>query len=67
MNKRLEGKVVIVTGATRGMGAAIARGVAAQGGKVVMGGRSAAAGLAVAEGLGPNAVFAQLDVGNEAD
>jgi 3alpha(or 20beta)-hydroxysteroid dehydrogenase len=67
MNKRLEGKVVIVTGATRGMGAAIARGVAAQGGKVVMGGRSAAAGLAVAEGLGANAVFAQLDVGNEAD
>lgn len=64
---RLQGKVVIVTGATRGMGEAIARGIVAQGGKVVLGGRSAAKGQAVAQDIGPNAVFSSLDVGSESD
>jgi 3alpha(or 20beta)-hydroxysteroid dehydrogenase len=67
MPNRLEGKVVIVTGATRGMGEAIARGIVAHGGKVVLGGRSSVQGQSIADGLGPNAVFAQLDVGSEAD
>jgi 3alpha(or 20beta)-hydroxysteroid dehydrogenase len=67
MTNRLDGKVVIVTGATRGMGEAIARGIVANGGKVVLGGRGAAQGRAVADSLGGNAIFSQLDVGNEAD
>lgn len=67
MDRRLDGKVVIVTGATRGMGAAIARGIVAHGGKAVLGGRSSAQGQELADKLAPNAVFAPLDVSSEAD
>ncbi|MGD9697364.1 MAG: SDR family NAD(P)-dependent oxidoreductase [Thermoleophilia bacterium] len=48
---RLDGRTVIVTGASRGIGAAVVRAIAAAGGAVVMVARSADDLAAVAEGL----------------
>lgn len=67
MKKRFEGKVVLVTGGTRGMGEAIVRQLVAEGCTVAFGGRSVAAGEAIAEELGPAARFVQLDVASETD
>jgi NAD(P)-dependent dehydrogenase (short-subunit alcohol dehydrogenase family) len=59
--QRLDGKVVVVTGATQGLGAAIARRAAALGAAgVVVCGRDAARGEAVAEELGGLFVAADL-------
>jgi len=64
---RLAGKVVIVTGGTRGMGEATVRGLAREGARVVFGGRSRAAGEAIQASLGDHTLYVEQDVGVEAD
>ena len=62
---RLDGKVVIITGAAQGTGAATARRFAAEGARLVLGDVKAEAGRAVAAAIGDAARFAELDVRNE--
>lgn len=62
VSERLVGKVVIVTGATRGIGEAVARGIAAAGGQVVLCGRDADAGARIAGEIGDAALYCALDV-----
>jgi 3alpha(or 20beta)-hydroxysteroid dehydrogenase len=59
---RLDGKVAIITGAARGMGASHARRFIAEGAKVVLSDTNQTAGKALAEELGRNAVFVAHDV-----
>jgi NAD(P)-dependent dehydrogenase (short-subunit alcohol dehydrogenase family) len=54
---RLEGEVAVVTGATAGIGVAIARRFAEEGASVVVSGRSEERGAAVASSCGPGAAF----------
>ena len=62
--KRLEGKVVLVTGAARGIGAAIARACAAEGAKVVVNfSKSQQAAEELAKSL-PDAMAVKADVGD---
>ncbi len=63
---RLDGKVAIVTGAARGLGAAIAEAFVAEGARVVLADVLAGEGRSVADGLGPAARFVTLDVADEA-
>ena len=68
--KRLDGRVALVTGATRGVGEAIARRFATEGASVVLVGRSTERGTGVVtsiEASGGSAAFFQGDVGEEAD
>jgi len=67
MTGRLEGKVVIITGATSGIGEATAQCFAAQGAKLVLAGRTVEKGTALASQLGEGAVFQRADVSREAD
>ena len=71
MAKKLEGKVAVVTGASKGIGAEIARQLAAEGAAVVVNYASSKAGAdkVVAEitGKGGKAVAVQADVAKEAD
>ncbi|QKR98393.1 SDR family oxidoreductase [Sphingomonas sp. CL5.1] len=60
---RLRGKTVIVTGGTRGIGEAIARGIATAGGQVALCGRDAKAGERIAEEIGAASRYLPLDVG----
>lgn len=65
---RLENKVAVVTGSTKGIGAAIARRFAAEGASVVVCGRSEERGREVAADIcdrGGRAIFARADIGNE--
>lgn len=62
----LAGRVVVVTGAARGMGAATARLVAAAGAAVVLTDVLEAEGAALAAELGANALFVRHDVSSEA-
>lgn len=64
---RLQGKVAIVTGASRGMGSSHATRFVAEGAKVVLTDINAAAGQALADSLGPNALFCQQDVTRSED
>lgn len=59
---RLDGKVAIITGASRGMGESHAREFVKQGAKVVMTDVREEAGRALAEELGGNALFVTQDV-----
>lgn len=64
---RLDGKVVLVTGAAQGTGLGIARHAVATGARVVLADVQTAKGRAAAEALGPAALFAKLDVSREDD
>ena len=59
---RLSGKIALITGASRGMGASHARGFVAAGARVIMTDVNVKAGAAVAAELGPNAYFIEHDV-----
>ena len=63
MNKRLDGKVAIVTGGAHGIGAAFAKGLAEQGAKVVIAARSdCSAILKEIKAGGGEAMSCQIDV-----
>lgn len=64
MAELLTDRVVLVSGGTQGLGAAIARAVVAEGGSVVVSGRNAERGADVVAGLGERASFVQADVGD---
>src|SRR6185312_9096759 len=64
---RLDGKVAIVTGGARGMGAATARLFAREGAKVMFTDLLDTQGEAVAADIGPSALFMHQDVRVEAD
>ena len=59
---RVDGKVALISGAGRGMGAAHARLLAAEGAKVVIGDILEPEGTKVADEIGDSARFAHLDV-----
>lgn len=64
--RRLEGRVVLITGAARGQGEAEARLFAAEGAKLVLGDVRDAEGKEVAESLGEAAVYVHHDVSDPA-
>jgi 3alpha(or 20beta)-hydroxysteroid dehydrogenase len=63
---RLTGKVAVVTGAARGMGAATARAFVAEGARVVLVDRRDDLGSSLAGELGKNAIYESADVTDEA-
>ncbi len=70
MEKRVEGKVAIVTGGTSGIGRGIASMLARESAKVVVVGRNSEAGAEVVQGickLGGQAIFVQTDITKESD
>ena len=64
---RLAGKVALISGGARGMGAAHARAMCAEGAKVVIGDLLDDEGRALASELGPSVTYVHLDVTNPAD
>jgi len=64
---RFEGKVVLISGGARGMGAAEARMLAAEGAMVVVGDVLEAEGAQLAAEIGAACRFVRLDVGESAD
>jgi len=64
---RLEGKIAIVTGASRGTGEQIARTFVAEGAKVLLGDILDEAGERLAGELGDGAIYRRLDVRSEED
>ena len=64
---RFAGKVVLISGGARGMGAAEARQIVAEGGRVVIGDVLTEQGTALARELGDTCVFVRLDVGEPGD
>lgn len=64
---RLSGKIAIITGAARGMGASHARLFAKEGARVVLTDMRGAEGAALANELGENALFVEQDVTSAAD
>lgn len=64
---RLEGKVAIITGAARGMGASHSRVFAREGAKLILTDLSADAGAALTEEIGDRAIFIRQDVTDPGD
>lgn len=64
---RLDGKVAIITGAARGMGAAEAKRLIAEGASVVLADVLDDEGRKFADGLGKQALYVHLDVRQEGD
>ncbi|MGE8064315.1 SDR family oxidoreductase [Pseudomonas sp. NPDC089569] len=64
-NGRVHGKVALVTGGARGIGAASVRLLAAEGARVLISDLDVEAGQALAAELGPTAAFIQHDVSRE--
>lgn len=64
---QISDRVVLVTGAGSGLGAAVARMVVEGGGKAAILDVNAAAGQAMAESLGPSARFQRCDVTSDAE
>lgn len=64
--KKLDHKVAIVTGATSGIGKAIAQLFVSHGAKVILSGRDEIRGNVLQEALGPQAVFIAGDIRNSA-
>jgi gluconate 5-dehydrogenase len=62
---QLSGMRVLVTGATSGLGAAMAAALAEEGARVMVSGREEARAQAAAEELGPAVIACQLDVRDE--
>src|SRR4029450_8372652 len=71
MSKKLEGKVAVVTGASKGIGAAIAKALAGEGAAVVVNYSSSKQGadrvVADIAGRGGKAIAVQGDVSKQAD
>ena len=67
MPGRLEGKVVILSGGTRGMGEAQVRAMVAEGARILFGGRDEQAGRAIESDLSGRANFVPLDVTRSQD
>lgn len=65
MSKRLEGKSIIVTGGTSGIGAAIARAIIQEGGQVLVHGINESEGRALVTSLGPNASLCIADLAHD--
>ncbi|MBV2133298.1 glucose 1-dehydrogenase [Pseudomonas sp. MAP12] len=65
--KRLQGKVVLITGAARGMGATTARLFSGEGALLVIADVLDGEGERLADELGEQAIFCHLDVTQEAD
>lgn len=65
MSKRLEGKSIIVTGGTSGIGAAIARAIIHEGGQVLVHGINESEGRALVTSLGPNASLCIADLAHD--
>ena len=61
----LEGRVALVTGASRGIGAAIARGLSEAGATVIGTATSSSGAAAISEELGPKGRGALLDVASD--
>ena len=64
-NKRLDGRIVLVTGAAGGIGAQIARQAAGEGARVIISDVRRDDGQKLAEELGTPARFVAHDVGDE--
>lgn len=64
---RLDGKVALVSGGARGMGAAFGKAMVAEGAKVVLGDLLDADGEATAASLGSSAAYVHLDVTSRED
>ncbi len=64
---RLSGKLCVVTGAGRGIGAAISQGFAREGAQVIVTDKDLEAAQGVAKTIGKAAIAAHLDVASEAD
>ena len=64
---RVDGKVAIITGGARGMGAEHARALVAEGGKVVIGDILDDEGKALAAAIGDSARYVHLDVTSPED
>ena len=65
MTKRLDGKAIIVTGGTSGIGAAIARSIVAEGGKVLIHGINRSEGEDLVASLGADAALCIADLAEE--
>lgn len=62
MTGRLENKIILLSGGTRGMGEAQVRAMVREGATIVFGGRDEAAGRAIESDLSGRASFVRLDV-----